>query len=88
MLKACCTSCRSSFTTEDDKGLACQILFANEDALPSLVADTVKYKGAPSPGTTGTLKFKAWTHIVQSAHFRLSAVYIHEENHIGHESAQ
>ena len=49
-----CTSCRSSFTTEDDKGLACQILFAQEDALPTFVADTVKYKGEPSPGTAGT----------------------------------
>lgn len=38
-------SCRSSFTTEDDKGLACQILFAHEDALPTFIADTVKYKG-------------------------------------------
>ena len=37
--------CRSNFTSEDDKGLACQILFAPGDALPSFVAETVKYKG-------------------------------------------
>ena len=38
-------SCRSNYTTEDDKGLACQILFAHEEALPTFIADTVKYKG-------------------------------------------
>ena len=37
--------CRSNFTSEDDKGLACQILFAPDDALPTFVAETVKYKG-------------------------------------------
>jgi hypothetical protein len=39
------SSCRSSFTSEDDKGLACQIVFAPEDALPTFVAETVRYKG-------------------------------------------
>lgn len=37
--------CRSNFTSEDDKGLACQVLFAPDNALPTFVAETVKYKG-------------------------------------------
>ena len=43
--KLCTLSCRTKFVSEEDAGLACQILFASEDALPSFVADTVRYKG-------------------------------------------
>ena len=39
----------------DSKGLACQILFAHEDALPTFVADTVKYKGEHPSRAAGTL---------------------------------
>ena len=41
----CSPLCRTKFGSEEDAGLACQILFAPEDALPSFVADTVRYKG-------------------------------------------